>query len=323
VKLHSFRTRAVPSHFDPFLGDAGLRHAYQLLHSASWDEVTQQLEGDSWLLQSILVSDDAAIETIVFERLAQARPSGRTLALLGGALIRDAELYLRGVRLPLAQPSPARRAAAALLEEAEETLARAVRLRPALADPWIHLLSSGRLLGLDLPELRARFENAHSRAAFRPDGCRQYLLGLSARNGGTDDAMFQLARWICAEAPPDSAARLVLPMAHLERGLGPSGGSLTDHLTIPDTMAELTSALAAFLAATPPEASAAELGVLNAYGLAMTVDSPEAAGLVQECFRRIDNRPTSYPWSLYHDEEIVAVFAEVRRTQLRSAGRFL
>lgn len=323
MKLHSSHSRPVPSHFDPFLGDDRLRHAYQLLLSAAWDELTQELEGDSWLLQSILTSDDAAVETIVFERLAQARPSGRTLALLGGALVRDAEIYLGGGRLPLAQPSPARRAAEALLEEAEETLAQAVRLRPALADPWVHLLASGRLLGLDLPELRARFENAHSRTPFRPDACRQYLLGLSARHGGSDDAMFSLARWICAEAPADSPARLVLPMAHLERGLGPGQTSLTEHLTLPDTIEELTPALAAFLAATPPEAAPAELLVLNAYGLAMTVESGRSAGLVQECFRRIDNRPTSYPWSLYHNEQITEVFAEVQRTQLRSVGRFL
>jgi hypothetical protein len=324
VKLHLSQSRPAPARFDPFLGDTGLRHGYQLLLSAAWDELTQHLENDIWLLQSILTSEDAAVETIVFQRLADARPSARTLALLGGALVRDAEAVLGpNNRISTAQPSPSRQRAEALLGQAEEALQQAIRLRPALADPWIHLLASGQALGLDLPELRARFENAHSRVPFRPDACRRYLHGLSSRGGGSDDAMFEFARWVAAEAPVDSPARQALPMAHLEHGLGPRTPSLTEHLAADRTIDELGPALNAFLEATPPEASPAELTALNTFGLALTVNDTTTARLVQECYRRIDNRPTSYPWSLYQDEEIPAVFAEVQRTQLRSVNRFL
>jgi hypothetical protein len=333
VRLQNSQSRPVPTRFDPFLGDTGLRHAYQLLLSAAWDEFTLLLEAeaDSWVLQSILTSDDAAIETVVFRRLGEARPSARAFALLGGAQARDAELLLNEHRLDpslpnriVDNPSSIRMAEAeALLTQAEETLQQAIRLRPALADPWVHLLATGRMLGRDLPELRTRFENAHSRVPFRPDACRHYTLGLSSRGGGSDAAMFEFARWVDHEAPAGSAARIVLPLAHLEHGLGPAPLTLSEHLALASTMEELSPALGAYLAATSPLAGPPELSLLNTFGLAMTITDASTARLVQECFRRIDNRPTSYPWSLYQDEEIPAVFAEVQRTQLRRVSRFL
>ncbi len=333
MKLHNSQTRSLPTRFDPFLDDAALRRGYQLLLAAAWDDFLLPLDRDpaSWLLTSILTCDDAAVETVVFRRLHEARPSARTLALLGGALVRDAELLLLGLRTDPRRPhrvidlppSVDHNEAEALLIDAETTLQEAVRMRPGLVDPWVHLLSSGRLLGLDLPELRTRFENAHSRVPFRPDACRQYLLGLSARGGGSDDAMFEFARWVAAEAPPESAAQVVLPMAHLEHGLGPMAHSLTEHLANPETVLQLTPALARFLETTDPHAGPMELGPLNAFALAMTIDDDLPARLVTETFRRIDNRPTSYPWSLYEDEPIAEVFTEVQRTQLRSAGRYL
>jgi hypothetical protein len=323
----------MPSRFDPFLGDTELRHPYQLLLSAAWDEFNQRLEGDpdSWLLESILANDDAAVETIVFRRLCDARPAARAFALLGGAIARDAHNLLLSLRsnprLPYRvtdlPPSAEHNEAEILLGEAEEALHQAVRLRPALAAPWVHLLASGRLLGFDLPELRTRFENSHSRLPFRPDACCQYLLGLSARGGGSDDAMFNFARWVTNESPADSPARIVLPMAHLQYGLGPAASSLTDHLAAAATVEELAPALDAYLQATSPEASSRALGTLNVFALALTVSDPATARLMQECYRRIDNRPTAYPWTLYEDEVIPAVFAEVQRTQLRSVSRFL
>ena len=317
----------MPSRFDPFFDDADLRNVYQLLLAGEWEDFDLALDTDrqSWLAQSVLTSDDAAIETIVFERLHQAIPSARSLSLLGGAQVRDAWNLLDAIDADIDDAGFAEIDGQfqAQLAEAEATLQQAVRLRPALSDPWVHLLSSGRGLGIDLQELRTRFENGHSRVPFRPDACRQYLLGLSARGGGADGAMFDFARWLQAEAPTFSPARVALPMAHLEHGLGDATElTLTEHLSLDDTAAELTPALAAFLLATPTDAGPAQLPTLNAFALAMTVSNPETARLTQECFRRIDNRPTSYPWSLYEEEEITDVFAEVQRTQLRSAERF-
>lgn len=319
--------RPGPTRFDPFLDDAYLREIYQLLQSGEWVDFGEALEHheDPWVAKSILTSNDAAIETVVFQRFHEAMPSAGSLSLLGGAQVRDAWNILDTIDPDMAEAEFARIDARfqESLATAEETLQQAVILRPALADPWIHLLNSGRGLGIDLQELRTRFENAHSRMPFRPDACHQYLLGLSSRGGGADGAMFDLARWLQAEAPTYSSARMALPMAHLEYGLSDSSNlTLTEHLSLEETVDELTPALAAFLLATPSEAESSQLLVLNAFGLAMTVNSEETARLTRECFRRIDNRPTSYPWSLYEDEEIVDVFNEVQRTQLRAAERF-
>lgn len=321
------QSRPVPTRFDPFLGDSDLRRVYHKLHAGKWDEFDEALsiERHSWLLQWILTSDDAAVETVVFDRLYKALPSARTLSLLGGAKVRDAWSLLDEITADTTEDEFTRidQRFQDDLTDAEELLQSAIRLRPALADPWVQLLNSGRGLGIELKELRVRFENVHSRSPFRPDACQSYVLGLSTRRGGADSAMFDLARWLEAEAPAFSPARMVLPVAHLEYGMGNSAGySLTEHLSRPETVGELAPALDGFLSATPDKADPTELPTLNAFALAMTVADSTTAQLIEECFRRIDNRPTSYPWTLYEDEDIAEVFVEVQRTQLRSAERY-
>ncbi|MEL6984116.1 MAG: hypothetical protein AAFO29_16950, partial [Actinomycetota bacterium] len=86
------------------------------------------------------------------------------------------------------------------LSAAEELLYEVISERPAMAEPWVGLLISGRALQVDLDELRERFENAHSRDPFRPDACIQYLQGLTKKWGGSNVASFDLARWLEDEA---------------------------------------------------------------------------------------------------------------------------
>lgn len=315
IRPASTVARPLPTRFDPFCQDDALRRPYQLLHAGAWDELEAELAGDpaGWPVLSLLAGEDAAVEVVVLQRYAEARPSARSVALFGGAVVRDAFALHR------ANPG----AFASLLHQAEEILHHARRLDPDLADPWVHLLATGRGLRVELRELRDRFENAHARVPFRADACIQYLHGLSSRSGGSDGAMFDFARWIQSEAPPGSPAMVTLPTAHLEYGMGEeSPRSLTEHLSHPATVAELTPALADFMWESPTRATHAELPTLNAFALAMTVEERESANLVRECFRRIDNRPTAYPWTLYQDEEIAEVFTEVQRSQLRSAERF-
>jgi hypothetical protein len=306
--------------FDPFLGDADLRRAYRSLLDGRWAELELALRGEAggWLLRSILTSDDAAIETVVFRRLAEAASSGAALALLGGAQVRDAWSLVAGAGGPVAGRDQLR----VQLTEAEAVLEQAAMKELDLADPWVHLLSSGRGLRMGVIQLRDRFEQAQRLEPFRPDACREYLLGLR-RGGGNDPGLFDFARWVEEEAPPGSPAREVLPRAHLEfaTGLAPRE-SLTTHLARPETRDELAAALSSFLEATPVPARPVDLATLNAYGLAMTISDAQTARLTRECFRRIGNRPTSYPWSLYPGEGIAAVFTEVQRVQLRSADRY-
>lgn len=320
--------REEPAHFDPFVDDAQLRSVYHLLMAGQWYELEAALDSDpnAWFIEQILVSETTSVETVVFDTYHQTIPSARSVWLLAAAQIRDAWHLLDGVGPDTSDTELEAiddRFRAELIA-AEQLLHDVIRGQSTLPDPWVHLLDSGRGLGVDLGELRFRFDHAHSRAPFRPDACRQYLLGLSARGGGADPAMFDFARWLEDEIPPHYPARIALPMAHLEHGLGDDCNlTLTDYLSTEETVAELAPAFERFLRATPRVASPLELPVLNAYALAMTVTDAGTARLVSECFRRIDNRPTAYPWSLYFDERIVDVFLEIQRTQLRSASRYL
>ncbi|MEM7341691.1 MAG: hypothetical protein AAF467_23790 [Actinomycetota bacterium] len=315
--------RPVPTWFDPFLGDSGLRQCYHLLHQGAWAEFDAALDGapDSWLHPFLLLSEDASIETVVFERYADARPSPRSLTYLGGARIRDG--YERLATLGRDATVSDRQAFEQQLTAAEALLVDASREKLTAADPWILLLFSGRGLKLDLDTLRDRFENAHSRSPFRADACFHYLLGLGSRSGGSDVAMFDFARWVADEDEPSSPAMFCLPVAHLERGLGPeTPHSLTEYLAEPEPVEELTAGLRDYLWETQSEATSPDLLTLNAYALAVTVVDVESARLVRECFRRIDNRPTAYPWIIDEDNNVATVFADIQRAQLRAASRF-
>lgn len=207
------------------------------------------------------------------------------------------------------------------LSAAEELLYEVISERPAMAEPWVGLLISGRALQVDLDELRERFENAHSRDPFRPDACIQYLQGLTKKWGGSNVASFDLARWLQDEAPVASPARATLPMAHIERGLLQHGpAELINYLGEADVMAELSNGLLHYLQAIPSKAPTATLGVLNAYVLALSVRNSMTAGLVSDALARIDNRPTEWPWSIFADD-VAAVFAEIQADILRFASR--
>lgn len=207
------------------------------------------------------------------------------------------------------------------LSTAEELLYEVIGERPAMAEPWVGLLISGRALQVDLDELRERFENAHSRDPFRPDACIQYLQGLTKKWGGSNVACFDLARWLEDESPPSSPARATLPMAHIERGLLQHGpAELINYLGETDVVAELSNGLLRYLQAIPAPAPTPTLGVLNAYVLALSVRNSMTAGLVSDALARIDNRPTEWPWSIFSDD-VAAVFAEIQADILRFASR--
>ncbi len=325
--------------FDPFLADVELRNAYRHLVDGDWRRLEAFLENSPkyWLYSTAITGQIVGIETITFSRWAETTNSPRAHSYHAAALIRDAHETRAAVETRVATAAfraehgdieAARRAEEAAadyqdsLKRAERHLYDVIRDRPGLSDPWVFLLISGRGLGVRLEELRQRFDNAHSRDPFRPDACREYLEGLTEKWGGSQDATFDFARWIEQEAPPDSPARMSLPIAHLEHGLlDGEGANLAAYLNEEAVVGELAGALESFLWATPSPAPTEVLPVLNAYALAVSADSPVTAHLVAEAFERIGNRPTAYPWSLYK-EHIPEVFSEIQVDQLRFAGRY-
>ncbi len=325
--------------FDPFLADVELRNAYRHLVEGDWRRLESFLDSSPkhWLLSSAVTGQIVGIETITFTRWVDGVNSPRARCHHAGALIRDAYEIRAAVEAHVSAPSfraehgdieAARRAEQAAadhqesLKQAERLLYDVIRDRPSLSDPWVFLLISGRGLGVRLEELRQRFDNAHSRDPFRPDACREYVEGLTEKWGGSQDATFDFARWVEQEAPPDSPARVSLPVAHLEQGLlDGQGTNLAEYLNDEAVVGELAGALESFLWATPAPAPTEVLPVLNAYALAVSADSAATAHLMAEVFTRIADRPTAYPWSLYK-ENIPEVFSEIRDDQLRFSARY-
>jgi hypothetical protein len=311
---------------DPFLADEDLRAGYRALVDGDWKRLERFLDESpkGWMFGPIVTSEIVGLETVTFERWVEFRQSPRSRAFYAAIQIRDA---FAARRKAVATESNGHLEAedqkfVTRLNAVEEILYEVVTDRPAMADPWITLLISGRGLGVGMEDLRERFENAHSRAPFRADACQQYLQGLSKKWNGSTVATFDFARWLEREAPADSPARDALPMAHIEKGLLDHGRTnLATYLMEPDVVAELATGLLAFLQAIPSPAPTEALGVLNAYALAISANNEATARLVKETFARIDNRPTELPWSIY-DDDINDVFSEIQADQLRFANRY-
>lgn len=311
---------------DPFLGDQDLRTAYRALADGDWRRLEKFLDNSpkAWMFRSIVTGETVGLELVTFERWAEFRGSPKSRVYLASAQIRDAFADRASAMASseglLADNEHLR--FTGRLTDAEELLREVVADRPAMAEPWVVLMISARGLGADLDEIRERYENAHSRAPFRPDGCREYVQSLTKKWGGSTIATFDFARWLEAEAQPSSPAREALPVAHIEKALYAHGtDDISEYLTDPTVVEELAEGLHNYLQAIPTQAPTEALGTLNAYALAISVTDDLTARLVTETFARIDNRPTEYPWSVYA-EDVNHIFSEVQADQLRSASRF-
>ncbi len=311
---------------DPFLGDVELRTAYKALVDGDWARLERFLDVSpkSWMFGPIVTSEVVGLETITFERWVGFKASPRSRSFHAAVLVRDAfAAHRRAIDAGTnGQHQTDVIRFTERLRNAEQILYEVVTDRPAMADPWVTLLITGRGLQVSLEELRERFENAHSRAPFRPDACRQYLQSLTKKWNGSNVATFDFAHWIENEAPPGSPAREALPTAHIEKGLLEQGrANLATYLMQPEVVAELATGLLAFLQGTASPAPTEALAVLNAYALAVIVEGESTARLAAETFARIDNRPTEFPWSIYADD-ITHVFSEIQADQLRYANRY-
>jgi len=310
--------------FDPFLNDGEMRQAYVSLVDGRWNDLEDFFDSSptAWLFSQTVTSQIVGIETVTFQRWVAGSTHAHARSLYAAALIRDAFEQMASTapaRASSLSELPARDDSTGLLEEAESLLFQVIDEVPASADPWVYLLMSGRGLGIDLGALRSRFDEAHSRSGFRADACHHYLQGLTSKWGGSQQAVFEFARWVEAEAPPDSAARQCLPIAHIEQGLLETGnaGFRYYHAQVP-VAAELMAGADSFLQATATTANVGHLPGLNAYALGLNAYDQQSGTIVAEVFNRIANRPTAYPWTLYQ-EAVHEAFHQIqseRRTRL-------
>jgi hypothetical protein len=103
------------------------------------------------------------------------------------------------------------------LRRAEQDLMLAARLEPGDPAPWTRLLTSGRGLQIEKPELLARFAQVQRREPGLYPAHTTVLQFLCAKWYGSHEEMFEFARGASAGAPDGSPLHALLSIAHWER----------------------------------------------------------------------------------------------------------
>lgn len=310
--------------FDPCLGDPEVREVITRLGQGDWSFVEDAMKrrSDAWLIEDVLGSDSSPIPLSVFESWVGATGSAASLSLLGAAQTRAA-WEIRGRTYASEVDASAWAGFHGGLRQADASLLAAVELDPSDAGPWVGLMTTARGLGMGREALRERFDNAHAREPFRPDARAAMLQGLCHKWGGSHDEMFAFARWIHADAEPDSGALGLIHLAHFEyagaereNGLTPSA-----HFRTPGVAAEVVAAAEAFLEASPAQAAARHLRPLNMILLSVEPIDHRSAKVTREAVARIAGRPTESPWSMFGDG-VATRFRAVSKQRLAAARSF-
>ncbi|MFC6878649.1 MULTISPECIES: hypothetical protein [Actinomadura] len=125
------------------------------------------------------------------------------------------------------------------LVTAEDDLLRAASRDPNDPTPWACLLTSGRGLGVGVPELERRFTEVTVRHRWHVGAHGGMLMGTSRKWGGTHDLMFDFAREAASLAPAGSPIAGLLAAAHLEPYLFESKARMAAYLSHPEVRGEL------------------------------------------------------------------------------------
>lgn len=324
MKLRRGQEQAAPngSHptidVDPFIGDDEMRGAVDALAAGSWREAEKLIEDRPHPMEWSLLRD--SVPTAVIEAWARTEPSARSLSLLGATYVRDAWEIRTASRAEDVDPSRWR-GFLSKLEQAETILRWVAATWRDAPEPWAPLLDTCRGLEMGQNEARARFANLQRRSPFHPSGCASMLQSLCHKWGGSHEAMFEFARWVDQNAPADSPAREVLPVAHIEYLLS-EDLSTREYFAQPHVVQELAGSAERFLTAIPDHPPPAHVPALNAYTICAFPVDARTARLAGELFRRIGDRATPFPWNRF-DSDLGIVFASTRVQRLEAAQRFL
>ncbi len=161
-------------------------------------------------------------------------------------------------------------------------------------------------LGASLgPEIAAcRFEAAVRRAPESPASHRVRLQQLSAKWGGSHDAMHEFARSVMLAAPEGSHLGELVALAHLEHWLSLPEGEDRAYLTSPAVVAELQEA--AFRSVLHPDFTPVRgwQASFNAFAMAFSLaDQPKTARLL---FDALDGFVTKSPWHYLSGDPVKA-----------------
>ncbi|MFF4813857.1 hypothetical protein ACFY2K_04665 [Kitasatospora sp. NPDC001309] len=180
------------------------------------------------------------------------------------------------------------------LDVAEEQLLEVAEREPGWLAPWFFLQISARGASLGEEVATARFEAAVRREPGHPGSHRQRLQQLSAKWGGSHDAMHGFARSSMLAAPEGSPLGELVALAHLERWLDLPDGEDHAYLSGPAVVAELQEA--AFRSVLHPDfvPDRGWQSSFNTFAMAFSLaDQRKTARLL---FDALDGTVTESPW---------------------------
>lgn len=286
--------------FDRYYRDSALLRINELLRTQAWAEVVAIVSESPvpWFLQDRLIADGEPTPTVVFENWVARAPSALAFAMLARARTRDA-WSVRGSGLASTVSPAARQQFLSMLNEAKQNALHSTELDPTSGAGWSALITIEKGLGNDMKTGHEYFLRAHAVSPFDPSACLARLNALTPRWGGTTEAMFAFAHWIQVDAPSGSAAQVALPWAHIDHALHsqPRGGSPA-YLASEDVVVDINAGLGRYLDASPGWAPSPGLACLNSYIFVLSAQSMGQRELAKECLRRLDGRPTEFPWGM-------------------------
>lgn len=151
-----------------------------------------------------------------FERWVAQRPKSHFAHAAYGNILIDEAWQARGGGWANTVTPEGWRLFEERLKKAREELEYAYELDPSDPIPPAHLITVAKGLSLDRSEMEKQFQRG---IAVSPDECLLYekKLGyLMPKWAGTEEEMFDFAREVATNSPPDSLAPLILVQAHWE-----------------------------------------------------------------------------------------------------------
>jgi hypothetical protein len=197
------------------------------------------------------------------------------------------------------------------LQKAEMDLEEAAFKNMDDPTPWAFLITSGmgRQAGAELTG--KRFEQAIRRDPDNRSAHYRMLGALTAKWGGSHEAMFSFAREATAKAPPGSSLHVMVPQAHIERWLAyaleKDNRGFAQYLRRPEVKQEILTARERFVQAAPA-APAFAAGEHNILAFALWKCGEQA--LAGEEIKAIGANLARLPWSLRGNP--ATVFAKAR-----------
>ncbi|MFF8378357.1 hypothetical protein ACF07V_19780 [Streptomyces sp. NPDC015661] len=188
---------------------------------------------------------------------------------------------------------------------------QASELAPADPQPWVSLISLGRLYEGGHPHMGSWWKELLARDPYHREGHHQALRHLSARWHGSHGQAANFA-WDVAGYAPAGSPLVVLPLVarseeytHRTETEGRTAIGLTYHWNGESAQRDLRVVLDTWIAART-RVYAQDVADLNhlAHGLVRAGMKREAA----DVFRTLDNRATRVPWSCAGDPEELFVF---------------